>query len=85
MDDFLTQFDILPLGYNIGTYEGQRWGVTKTVSEKGQCAKLFGEELGGNDHVSFNLYYLSDGTPKLKPCEMPEAKVIAFLEGFKVE
>lgn len=84
MDDFLKQFTALPTGYSTGLYEGRRWGMTKTVSDNGQRAKLYGEELGGNDHVSFNLYYLSDGSPRLKPCEMPEAKVVAFLAGYKV-
>ena len=82
MDDFLAQFSALPLGYSTGYFQNRRWGVTKTVSGDGQRAKLYGEELGGNDHVSFNLYFLSKGTQKLKPCEMTEAKVVTFIAEF---
>ena len=44
--------------------------------------KLYGERLAGGDHVSFNLYTTGSGV-KLKPCEMPEAKVINFVLGFQ--
>ena len=44
--------------------------------------KLYGEALGANDHVSFNLYFVG-GDPRLKPCEMPKAKVVAFVLGYK--
>jgi hypothetical protein len=36
------------------------------------------EALDGSDYISLNLYRLKSG-PLLKPCEMPDAKVIAFV------
>ncbi len=71
----------LPTGYSQGGYEGNRWGVTVERSSDGRRVKLYGEALGGNDHVSFNLYRVS-GEARLKPCEMPASKVIAFVAGF---
>ena len=40
--------------------------------------KLVAEELGGPDYISLNHYALRSGA-RLKPCEMPEAKVRAFV------
>ena len=45
----------------------------------GRSQKLEAEELGGTGYVSMNLYRLADGTAILKPCEMPEEEVRAFL------
>ena len=53
----------------------RRYGVTRTVSADGRIEKLFGEELGGTDIISANLY-LGD---RFRPCEMPAEKVLAFL------
>jgi hypothetical protein len=36
----------------------------------------------GDDAVSFNLCRLSSGEGSLRPCEMPAAKVIAFVLGY---
>lgn len=82
MDDFLEKLAALPCGYSEGLLDGRRYGVTLSVSADKKCWKLFAEELGGNDHVSFNLYFLSSGAPLLKPCEMAEPKVIAFVLGY---
>lgn len=81
---FLTAFDRLPSGYQTGTYRGERWGVTVTGAPDDRVRKLYGERLAGGDPVSFNLYTLASG-PLLKPCEIPEAKVIAFVLGFSPE
>jgi hypothetical protein len=78
---FLSAFDALPLGGYGGTYEGRRYRVTKSTYSSGRSQKLEAEELGGTDYISLNLYRLSDGTALLKPCEMPEDKVVAFVLG----
>jgi len=36
------------------------------------------EERGGGDYISLNLYRTASGA-LLRPCEMPEAKVVAFV------
>jgi hypothetical protein len=76
---FLAAFDALPVGGYGGTFRGQRYRVTKSVYSSGRSQKLVAEELGGNDYVSLNLYRLSDGTALLKPCEMPQDKVVDFV------
>jgi len=66
-------------GYSEGIYNSKRYGITKTVFNNGKSTKLYAEELGGNDFVSLN-YYLTKSKELLKPCEMPEKKVIDFLK-----
>lgn len=70
-------------GYAEGDFGGRVWGVTVKRSEDGKRIWLYGEELGGTDIVSFNLYRLAGSGPMLKPCEMSSAKVIEFVLGFK--
>lgn len=73
----------LPDGYVVGDFGGRAWGVTVKRSEDGKRTWLYGEELGGTDIVSFNLYRLAGPEPILKPCEMSSAKVIEFVLGFE--
>lgn len=81
LDAFLTAFDALPAGGYGGTFNGNRYRITKTVMATGRSQKLEAEELGGKDYISFNLYRLADGTALLKPCEMSEDKVTDFVLG----
>lgn len=80
---FVTRFDSLPLGAYGGTFEGRRYRVVKSQMVTGRSQKLEAEELGGADYISFNLYRLAGGEAILKPCEMPEAKVIDFVLGLQ--
>ena len=72
----------MPLGYSEAIYNDKRYGVTKTVFNHGQSIKIFAKELGGNDFISLN-YYITSEAHLLKPCEMPEVKVIHFLNQAK--
>jgi len=80
--DFDDALAAIPDGYSEGDYGGRRYGVTVKRSDDGRRSSLFARELAGTDIVSFNLYRLSGGRAALKPCEMPEAKVRAFVLGF---
>ena len=82
---FVSAFDAMPTGAYGGTFEGKRYRITKTVMATGRSQKLEAEELGGNDYISFNLYRLADATALLKPCEMAEDKVVAFVLGVLVD
>ena len=82
---FVAAFDALPEGGYGGTYQGKRWRLTKATMAAGRSQKLEAEELGGTGYVSMNLYRLADGTALLKPCEMPEERVIAFVTGVAVD
>lgn len=77
-DDFLLAWDALPDGNFDGLYDGRRYGITKTVREGGRQGWIWAEKLGGTDRISGNLYRLKNGA-QLKPCEMPEAKVVDFV------
>ncbi len=81
LDAFLTAFDALPYGTVEGTFEGRRYVASKSKLADGQAQKLVAEELGGKDYISLNIYRLQNG-PVLKPCEMSDAKVMAFVAGF---
>ena len=72
--------DHVPAGWSVATYDGRRYGVTKTVRADGRAVSVYAEELGGTDVVSANVYLVTDGE-ELRPCEMPAEKVLAFLRG----
>lgn len=79
--DFLAAFDALPIGGYGATFEGRRYRVTKSQFACARSQKLVAEELGGSDCISLNLYRLATGEALLKPCEMSEEKVRAFVMG----
>ena len=83
--EFLERLAELPDGYFTANYQGRRWGVTMERLAGGRQIKLYGEALGGSDYVSFNLYLPSSGKVLLKPCEMPEETVVAFVQGVEVQ
>lgn len=79
-DAFLAAFDALPSETFEGLYEGKRYSVLRQDFSGGKSQKLVAQELGGADYISMNLYRLGSGA-LLKPCEMPEDKVVAFVLG----
>lgn len=68
----------LPLGAFRGQALGRDWLVVRTLFAGGASEKLVARSLDGADYVSLNLYRLEAG-PRLKPCEMPAAKVADFV------
>ncbi len=76
----LSQVLALPEGYSEGLYNSQRYSITRETFNRGKSYKVFARELGGTDYISLNLY-LSNERELLKPCEMPEQKVLDFLKG----
>jgi len=83
LDAFLMRLDALPIGYWRGVFRNAPWSMTLERSSDGRRMKLYGEHLGGDDHVSFNLYVVK-GEPRLKPCEMPVEKVVDFVLEFEI-
>ena len=55
--------------------------MTLHSSADGRRRWLYGKELGGTKHISFNLYPLACGMV-LRPCEMPTEQVFAFVQDF---
>ncbi len=83
--EFVSAFDMLPVGGYGGSFDGRRYRVTKSVMATGRSQKLEAEELGGSDYISFNLYRLAGGQALLKPCEMTSEKVIGFVLGLEID
>jgi hypothetical protein len=71
-----------PDGAHEAVYNGKRYLMRKETRLGGKLIKLYAEELGGNDFVSLNYY--ETAPPRLKPCEMPVEKVIAFIENVRL-
>jgi len=72
----------LPLGTFRARAQGRDWLVTRSLFAGGASEKLVGQALDGSDYISLNLYRLDAG-PRLKPCEMPIAKVVAFVRDLR--
>ncbi|WP_241479020.1 hypothetical protein [Leisingera sp. ANG-M1] len=83
LDAFLAAFDALPLGGFTGAANGRKYTVTRENLAGGKAQKLVARELGGTDYISLNLYRLDSGA-LLKPCEMPEEKVVRFVLALEV-
>lgn len=81
--DVAVLFNRVPTGWSVVSYEGRRYGVTKTVRVSGRSCSVLAHELGGSDLVSANLYLTSTAV-ELRPCEMPVAKVLGFLAGLRL-
>lgn len=69
----------IPEGYSEGLFEGKKYGITKETFTGGKSFKIYGKELQGNNFISLN-YYITSRKEILKPCEMPEEKVVYFLK-----
>lgn len=79
----LEKIKTLPIGYSEVLFQKKKYGVTRTDFNKGNSVKVFAEELGGNDFISLN-FYITSTSENLRPCEMPEEKVIHFLNHMQV-
>lgn len=79
---WLKRLHELKEGYQEVFYQNRRYGLSKSVFTGGKSFKVFAKDLGGTDFISCNVYATKSGT-RLKPCEMPEKKVVDFLEQFE--
>lgn len=79
--DWFEKAKLIPLGYSKVIYKGAKYGVTRTDFNKGKSIKVYAKQLGGKFFISFN-YYSTGKANVLKPCEMPQAVVIHFLQNF---
>ncbi len=76
---FKTTLLALPDGAYDVHFQHKRYGLIKSTHLQGALVKLYAKQLGGNDFISLNYYpQLKEG---LKPCEMPQSKVIDFVLG----
>ena len=77
----LKKIKAIPLGYTTVMCNGKKYALTRTDFNEGRSIKVYAEELGGKDLISFN-FYISEKGEKLKPCEMPTEKVMDFLNNY---
>ena len=71
----------IPEGWTKVRYAGRPYGLLRTERVDGRSVSISAQELGGSDQVSANVYRTRK-TDHLRACEMPEAKVLAFLRGW---
>ena len=83
MQNFDKKIKALPNGSFDVTFNENRYLLSKETHLNEKLIKLYAKELGGNDFISLNYYpMIKEGL--LKPCEMPQAKVIDFILRMKV-
>ena len=75
----LNYINKIPEGYSEGMYMNAKYGITKSVFNNNKSFKIYAKELQGTNFISLN-YYITSTKKLLKPCEMPEQKVIHFLQ-----
>ena len=80
---FLAAFDRLPVGAFTVRYDGRLYHAVRRDFAGGRSQELVAHEAGGADYISLNLYRLQSGA-RLKPCEMPEEKVVRFVQGLEL-
>ena len=71
----------VPMGWTRVISEGRPYGLSRTERVDGRSVSILAQELGGPDVVSANVYRVK-GADLLRACEMPDAKVLAFLRGW---
>ncbi len=82
-----TQFHKKLLNLKDGSYDvlykGKRYLLSKQTQLGDKLIKLYAKELGANDFISLN-YYPQIKNGLLKPCEMPQEKVMDFIVDMKL-
>lgn len=84
MEAFLKKLQKLPVGYIKVIFNHKAYGLTRSNFNKGKSIKVYAQELGGNNFISFN-YYTIHGKGVVKPCEMPLQKVTYFIENIMIQ
>jgi hypothetical protein len=68
----------IPEGWTRASYRGRAYGLSRTTRVGGRSISVTAAELGGQDLISANVYR-TRRDDVLRSCEMPDAKVLAFL------
>ncbi|PIT92119.1 MAG: peptide methionine sulfoxide reductase [Candidatus Harrisonbacteria bacterium CG10_big_fil_rev_8_21_14_0_10_42_17] len=72
----------IPVGYSEALYCGKKYGLMREDFANSHSIKIFAKEQGGDDIISFNYYQTDADESYLRPCEMPDQKVLDFVEHF---
>jgi len=73
----------IPPGYSEVIYNGKKYSLTREDLVGSRSIKIFAQEQGGKDFISFNYYRTKSGAAHFRACEMPDEKVEHFLEHFQ--
>lgn len=76
--EIATLVDRVPEGWTPVVFRGRPYGLRRTTRASGHAVSIYAAELGGTDVISSNVYRTSAGD-LLRPCEMTETAVLAFL------
>ena len=71
----------VPEGWTRVIYNGRTYGLARTTRVGGRSITIYAEDLGGTDLISANVYRTA-AADHLRACEMPTAKVLAFLRAW---
>jgi hypothetical protein len=69
---------VIPEGWTRMQIAGSFWGITRTTRAGGKVISFDAERLGTREQLGANVWMLSGGSV-LKPCEVPEEKVMQIL------
>ena len=82
MNDATNELNVLihaiPEGWSRIELEGSSWAVTRTTRAGGTVISIDAEQLGTAEQFGANVWITEDET-LLRPCEVPEEKVIRFM------
>ena len=70
--------EAIPEGWSRVLIDGQPWAMTRTTRADGRVISVDAELLGTSESLGANVWATSSGTV-LRPCEVPEEKVMNFL------
>ncbi|GEL26105.1 hypothetical protein PSU4_50590 [Pseudonocardia sulfidoxydans NBRC 16205] len=68
----------IPEGWSRAEIDGHGWAVTRTTRAGGKTIAVEAEQLGTDERFGANVWVTSEGAV-LRPCEVPEEKVMRFL------
>lgn len=68
----------IPEGWSRARIAGRSWGVTRTTRAGGKVISVDAERLGDTEQLGANVWITSEGAV-LRPCEVPEEKLMQFL------
>lgn len=57
--DWWQRIQTIPVGYSFATFQNRRFGLSRRDFNQGKSIKVYAEELGGTDCISFNFYRTS--------------------------
>lgn len=77
-DDLDALIQAIPEGWSRAIIDGRAWVVTRTTRASGKVISVEAEQLGTTEQFGANVWVTSEGAV-LRPCEVPEAKVMRFL------